>query len=297
MSNKPSKQSAAVLQKALPIVLYAVLFVNCNAWCQLTSPTPNNWGQKLPPGVPKVVDTNGNVLYVPHKFTSEAYQREALALLVEEANKVATDLHLPEALPITKTNLAEFHISPFGFSFSEKKIGFVATTNYTYYVAQGNKFNQLTIAEYDKTCINLRKKGTLPVAQIDTNSAYQLATQWLSAASIDVAGLNHDYHMHVAVSPFWSGLPHLGQTPKKRFVPIYFVWWNASKGIAEGQGTVASVELFSPGKTLLQLSIEDEKYILRQPVVFTNLVELFPGTSEIHTNHPVPTIYMSAPPP
>jgi len=39
--------------------------------------------------------------------------------------------------------------------------------------------------------------------------------------------------------------------------------------------------LFLPTKKLIQMSVHDPKYILRQPLVFTNLSSLFPGTGRI----------------
>jgi hypothetical protein len=259
------------------------------------APQHESAGQELPPGVPRVVDTNGKVIYIPHEFTSELYQNEALELLIGEANHVAMDLKLPEELPIGKSNLTEYSVSPFGFGYGEKSIGFVSTRNYTYYVARGNKFNQLSAANYDQTCFKLAENGKLPIALIDTNAAYKMATQWLAAASIDVVGLNRDYRAHVAASPFWNGLAHLGETPQKQFVPIYFVWWNISESSKDGQGSVADVELYSSSNKLLQMSVGDAKYILRKPLEFTNLAVLFPGTAPIRTNHPAETIYMSAP--
>jgi hypothetical protein len=126
---------------------------------------------------------------------------------------------------------------------------------------------------------------------MNTNEAYQLAIQWLAAASIDVNGLNRDCKAHVALSPYWNGLSRLGQKPKKNFVPIYYVWWTSPKNDVEGYGGVASVELFPPTKKLLQLSVDDPKYILRKAVVFADLDSLFPGTAPIavFTNFPVNT--------
>src|SRR5258708_17526711 len=39
--------------------------------------------------------------------------------------------------------------------------------------------------------------------------------------------------------------------------------------------------------TLIQLSVSDPRYILRKPLLFTNLASLFPGTAPIFTNRPV----------
>ena len=137
------------------------------------------------------------------------------------------------------------------------------------------------VANYDKTCFALQDDGSYPIGLLDTKTPYQLATQWLASLSIDVKGLNHDSKPRVELSPFWNGLSKLGQKPKKSFVPIYFVWWKPKS--EDG----AYVELFLPKKMLIQLSVEDPKYILRKELVFTNLAALFPGTALITSNGPV----------
>ncbi len=62
------------------------------------------------------------------KFTTKAYQEEALRIMVQEANRVAAQLPLREKLPITKNNLLEYHVGPPGLV----RLGFIATTNYHY---------------------------------------------------------------------------------------------------------------------------------------------------------------------
>jgi hypothetical protein len=244
-----------------------------------------------------MVDTNGNVISINHQFTTPQYQRAAAQLLLQEVNRVAEEMRLPdEVLPITETNVTELHVYAFGFSYLQKSMGgVVCTSNYVYLVSKDNKFSGLVVAGYDQVCLNL-SRSPLHVNQMDTNGtnqAYQLATQWLATVSMDVDGLNRDCKAHVAVSPYWSGLAKLGQMPRKDFVPIYFVWWTTPKNDAEGLGSVADVELFLPTKKLLQLDVDDPKYILRKPLVFTNLASLFPGTGRItiFTNKPGPVYH------
>ena len=238
-------------------------------------------GTALPAGVPRMIDTNGNVISINHRVTTPQYRHAAGQLLLQEANRVAEELRLAdEVLPITKSNVEELIVTPFGFSCIRKSIGVVSTSNYVYEVAKGNRFSGLDVAGYDQVCLKL-EKTSLPLDQLDTNTTYQLASQWLAAASMDVAGLNRDCKAHIAVSPHWNGLAKLGETPKGNFVPIYYVWWTSPENDAEGFGGVARVELFLPTRKLLQMSVDDPKYILRKPLVFTNLASLFPGTGRI----------------
>lgn len=214
-------------------------------------------------------------------FTTELYQKAAFGLVLQEANKVAQELKLPEKLPITEADLTEVFISPFEYAYEEKSIGSVATKSYIYYISQGNKLSYLEGTHQNEDCRTFQSKYTLPISQVNTNEAYQLATQWLAAASMDVKTLNHDYPVIVEVEHDYI------QSPPGKFVPVYDVYWPKGKQ----NGSVASVRLFTPTKTLLQLRVEDPKYILRQPLVFTNPASLFPGIMPVPTNYPVVRIH------
>ncbi len=263
-----------------------------------TQPVLPNYGapsRQLPAGVPRVVDTNGNVVYVNHRFTTPAYQKEALELVMDEASRIAKQLALPEELPITESNLVEYHISPFGFAYAYRMIGNVRTKHYVYGVAADDKFNSCTIANYDQTCSALQGQSPLPIADLNTNMAYQLATQWLEAVRVDVGRLNHDCKVELQPDDFWNGLPRGAQLTKSNFVPIYDISWLSPRNVKEHYGDVAFLQLYSPTKKLLQFTVGDPRYISRPPLVFTNLASLFPGDAPIHTNYPVKPIWITQP--
>lgn len=240
----------------------------------------------LPPGVPHVVDTNGNVFSIEPMFTSEAFQEEGLRMVIAEANAVARDLRLPESLPIIRSNLTKTFIAPFGYTYIDKRLGNVTTSNYTYNVGYDFKFSDLTVARYDERCLDYREKYQWPISRLDTNTPYHLATQWLAAVRMDVAALNRDCEAHVSVSPYWNDV-ELGEIPKSRFTPLYYVWWTfRNPNTNRAKTGPAGVELFLPTKTLVALDVNNPKYILRSPLVFTNLADLFPGKAEIITNKP-----------
>jgi hypothetical protein len=244
-------------------------------------------GRKLPSGVPRTVDTNGNVVYVPHRFTTTLYRDAAVKLVLQEANQVAQELKLPEELPITKSNIVEYHIGPFGFNYAYRSIGTVATKNYAYCVSLNDSFSYLEGMHQLEDCLNYLARYTWPVGRINTNAAVQLATQWLADVHMDVAALNRDCSVSATIDTAYV------QAPSGKFVPIYWIAWIPKNGESR---CAADVRLFTPTKALLQLRVEDPKYILRKPLVFTNLAALFPGVAPIHTNYPVKSIYMPAPP-
>jgi hypothetical protein len=192
-------------------------------------------GLKLPRGVPRGVDPDGNVITIDSWFTTPEYERTAIQMVLQEANRVAADMRFDdEVLPITETNVTRLRVSPFGFSYKFDVLGgVVATSNYVYLIGRANKFSGLVVANYDQTCLRLNKTMS-PLEQMDTNAAYQVATQWLTTAGVDVTGLNRDCKLHAAVSPHWSGLGKLGNMPTKDFAPIYYVWWTSPQKDANG---------------------------------------------------------------
>ena len=203
-------------------------------------------------------------------FTTKAYQAEALRLVIQEANVVAKQLALPEELPITKSNIIKAFISPFTDAYTDGAIGTVTTRNYWYFISQGNKFSGLTTLNQGADCRRFQELYTWPLSRLDTNQACALALDFLSAASMDVQAIKRDCKMVVGLD---TGYVH---PPAGTFVPVYYIYW---KPLDNHDTSVASVRLCTPTKTILQLKVRDPKYILRPPLVFTNLDVLLSETN------------------
>jgi hypothetical protein len=227
------------------------------ASAQTNSPLPIDWAK-----------LNPQQRFQSPMFVTPAYQKEALGLLIAEANRVAKELNLPEKLPITETNLVETHIFP--PRMARLGIGNIKTSNYVYYVSAGGKFSSVARMDSEKTKNELKAKYLWPMSRMDTNAAYQLATQWLTAVSMDVAALNRDCKLVISA---WTPEGENGQ----HFVPLYSVYWVA-KG-EQGHGNVAGVELLEPTKSLQQLYVKKPEYILRKPLQITNPDYLFSQTN------------------
>jgi hypothetical protein len=202
-------------------------------------------------------------------FTTPAYRNEALRLVIEEANRVAQELNLQEQLPITQTNLLEAYISPPRMAQGMKAIGNITTSNYVYYVSVGNKFSFLVRTHLEEEETQARSKYLWPVSQVDTNAAYQLATQFLAAASMDVNALNTNCDLHIDTCLLESA-------KGKHFVPLYWITWSEKNNRGLGG---ASIELFLPTKTILQIHVNKSEYILRKPLEITNLDYLLSQTN------------------
>lgn len=234
----------------------------------------------LPKDFPDPYDTSPT--YGPHSFlTTEAYTKEARRLVLEEATKVATEMGLPEELPLTESNIVESVIAPFGLAYIEEVVGNVTSHRYRYYVREGWRFSRLTTPNWTEVCASYARQYRWPSDRLDTNAAYNLATQWLAAISMDVAGLNRDCVMQAVPAPPWNRYMLDTHFTNATFTPIYLVYWvprESTNGFA-----AAAVKLFAPDQILLSLTVEDPKYILRKPLQFTNLDELLANpTSSWH---------------
>ena len=203
-----------------------------------------------------------------------AYRAEALHLTIDEANRVAQELQLPENLPITESNLVANFISSPRMAKMMSTIGNITTSNYTYYFSVGSKFSFLTKNGFDHEYKRLRDEYLWPTNRMDTNAAYQLAEQWLSEVSMDVKALNRDCIVDIDV---FTPEGDKGQ----HFVPVYWVYW-VKRG-QQGRGSIASVELFEPTKTIRQLRVEEPQYILRKALEITNLDALLSPANDTRT--------------
>src|SRR5215831_694212 len=193
--------------------------------------------------VPGLYDPNGRATSKGSRFTTKAYNQEALRLVIEEANKAAKDLRLPEELPITEDKLTHSFILGYGQSLAHRgAIGNVRTRDWWYFVSLDHKLCCLGGAHYDRDCQKWLDESQLPRNQVDTNGAFQLATQWLAAAGMDVAALNHECSVKAMPDPSWNKRV----MNSDKFVPIYNVWWMPVKSVPERGGAVASVTLFLP---------------------------------------------------
>jgi hypothetical protein len=232
--------------KSLTTVLFLLNAVSVfSAYAQKSTDTNSNSSTN---------DSSGSSLYF---YTTKAYQNEASRSLIEEVNLVAKDLNLPEQLPITESNLVELDIAPPGSGM----LGMLSTSNYTYYVRSRRKFAGLDQRNQVETFYEAKAKYLWPISRMNTNSAFQVATQIMATAGMDVTALNRDLTIRTS-APTYEG--RLGKT----FVPSYRTSW------FKGGENIASVEFLEPTRTIRTLQVYDSKYILRKPVNVPNLREL-----------------------
>jgi hypothetical protein len=115
--------------------------------------------------------------------TTIAYQSAALNLMVGQANFDAQQLHLNEPLPIVapaSTNDWKVALPLYGVT------GGFSTSNYVYQFKAGKLV-------WIQKRPQRRNPTSAQPSLVDTNGAYQLATQWLAGISVDVPALERQY--------------------------------------------------------------------------------------------------------
>jgi hypothetical protein len=178
---------------------------------------------------------------------------------------------LQEKLPIIESNLVAVYIPPPGLAQRlGGALGNITTSNYTYYISVGNKFSFLEQTHLDRERELLRTKYLWPMSKMDTNAAYRVATQFLTSASMDIAAISRDCDAHI------DALTTEGKNGKN-FVPVYWVYWTSKT--KEVRGTAAEVEFVEPTKTVRRLRVSKSEYILRKPMVITNMDYLLSKTN------------------
>lgn len=144
------------------------------------------------------------------------------------------------------------------------------------YILQKDPFILLKYREGNDTTSTLNERLARLRDQLTTNSAYQLATQWLTSVEVDVDALEKKYQPQVT-QQFYYDAPvtwNLGEPPPPgtptKLLPIYDVCW----GGPPDSSPPVWVEVYGPVKALIHLRMEDTRFSRRNPIVITNLAEL-----------------------
>ena len=152
--------------------------------------------------------------------------------------------------------------------------GTFETTNFVFYFADG-KLREIThlsepqVERYAHDLDQLVGKPSL----IETNSAHQLATQWLAAVEMDMAGIEqlkwtvHQLHYKA-----------LGATNYVT-LPLYYVHFgnkhfSASGNLHAFDEPLVSVEILGTTKELQDITINDPSFSRRPLLLITNAIDL-----------------------
>lgn len=195
-------------------------------------------------------------------IASLAYKAAVIRLMLPEVSFVSEQLNLPTPHPIEMRDVQKTVVGPPMFGF----VGAVQTTNYFFSFSDDGKlyaiFNDIKpVGRFD-----LYPEWAKTPSLVNSNGAYQLATQWLAAINVDVVTLEKKYNHQIEQSFFWNPP---GST-NKTMLPIYSVTW----GTNYPKNYPAQVILLGTTKELMELRLSESSLSRRPALVVTNAIEL-----------------------
>ena len=140
--------------------------------------------------------------------------------------------------------------------------GAIETTNFVFSFEPGKMWEVERLSEHEvEYFANEKDKLIGKPSLIDTNSAYQLATQWLWSVDVDVPAMERKYHPEVNCL---SVLP-LGAT-NAIVVPMFFVHWgwqyytNGDDNHSVSSVPLVQVKILGTTKELVSLDMLDTHF-------------------------------------
>ena len=213
-----------------------------------------------------------NIIQFLH--TTAAYQAAVANLLVGEANFAANQLNLQDWTPIEGTNGAIVEVMPPPLGVG----GGIVTSNHFLNFEKGRL---RTVQKRDwlkkisPTATNLLFLVSRP-SLLDTNSAYQLATQWLTSLSVDVRAMEQKFPPRILQIParkIDANGRNLPGTSNNVATPLFEIAWGNRQPPTEFLNPVR-VKILGTSKELLALDIRDDSIFQGTPLLVTNASQL-----------------------
>jgi hypothetical protein len=226
---------------------------------------------------------------IAYLHTTFAYQSAAMQLMVGHANFEAQQLHLKESLPIVapaSTNNWNVAMPPDGLT------GGFASSNYFFHFSAGRLVWIQPKPRAHGAAPDMSEAGP---SLIDTNGAYELARQWLTAISVDVPALEkypHSVIQFATRAPVGRprNRPDAASIPTNRVAsraatnvvraampPVFRVTWGGERGLrpAPGRAAVqATVEILGSTKQCIGLRVQNPELFSGPPLQLTNAAAL-----------------------
>jgi len=208
---------------------------------------------------------------------SLAYKAIAVQLALSEANYASQRLNLPTPHPIQMTDLVKAYAGspklrpPHGVA--------IETTNFYFsiYINKKGPMHVIINKARNIESLDLDPVRARTPSLIDSNGAYQLATQWLASIDVDVAALEKKYGSQRKIEQafFWNQ-PSLdvdhhppGDT-NKTTLPVFNVTW----GHGQQDEYAVQARILGTTKELMSLTLGDSTLSRRPPLLITNAMEL-----------------------
>lgn len=213
--------------------------------------------------------------------TSLAYRSAVVQRMLPEVNYFSDRLMLPTPHPIQLSDVNAIHVVAPWFSKIEDtnvsspvirartaKIvvgGFIETTNFCFYFHQGNLWSIVNKVHHMER-FDLYPIWDKTPSLINSNGAFQLATQWLASIDVDTVALEKKYgsKMKIDQAFFWNP----PATTNKTFLPIFNVTWG------EAPDYSVQVRILGTTKELMQFNMPDISLSHRPLLAMTNAIEL-----------------------
>ena len=241
-----------------------------------------------------------NIIEMLH--TTAAYQAAVLQLMVGEAESLVNKLALPEPLPIRVTLVESNRYSvlppPLGVG------GSVTGQRYSFTFESGNLGGLRKMDWYKQTFTNgeMNAQTLAPLKSlIDTNSAYQLATQFLARLDVDIAAVERQFPRHVnqwiwrRVNPSETNTLLLSAELRQRYgvdsrpsrrsdasepqgpanipTPIFDITWGPGTPPFISANPIR-VKVLGHTREVVEATLQDPRWIMRSPLVVTNAAVL-----------------------
>jgi len=222
---------------------------------------------------------------------SLAYQTTAGQMMLKEVNYFCERLALPTSYPIQFSNASIRVSRPFysriestntSLSKAERirtaafaAFGTIEGPDFSFYFDGAGKLwsvHRMKIKGKD-SILDLYPELAKSVSLIDTNGAYQMATQWLSAISVNVLALEQKYKPSVRQWFFWGNTKDLPKdqwampavtSTNKNMLPIFDVDWGQS------QAPAVKITILGTSRELLDLQMQDSSFSRRASLIITN---------------------------
>lgn len=223
--------------------------------------------------------------------TSLAYKAEVTKRMLDEINLQVRNLPLPGSRRIQAKDLVigDCYFGPPRMGGG----GVLRTTNLSFAFYTHGKLWKIGRADMHPEKFELYPRWANTPSLVDTNGAYQLATQWLRAMSVDVPALEKKYELDFYQWFYWARAAAVPDsewnqhppTTNKVMLPIFDVRWGG------GSTPPVKVTVFGPTKELVALELNDISFSRRPPIVITNWEELLntPAPPQKQLKAPSPT--------
>ncbi len=170
---------------------------------------------------------------------SDAYRHVMLALMLEDANEIATALDLPCKLPILRRDLT--YVASFSPYLAEAG-GCIDNRTFSFSFDETGRMSYLTRLNFfgSEGWTNAFKRLANVPSHMGTNDAYQLATNWLSKFYVDVKALEQRETWVARRQRFFDSE-----------LPIWDVIWG------DPHAPLVSVRIYGPTTQLIEIRVHD----------------------------------------